>query len=134
MGKTENPAFDVKISTPLMEDDRPVSIEDFCRYLIQPNAYFFIPCRELWPGTSVNARLPRIPVLDKNGRPKHDKNGKADQHSRDQMDRRQSPRRANHLASWSADVHPRSIGGRRRLGRKTRYCQLQSLSTPKHRP
>jgi hypothetical protein len=68
--------FRVKVSTPQTDDDRPVSIEDFCRYLIQPNAYFFIPCRELWPGTSVNARLPRIPLLTKSGQPRRDKNGK----------------------------------------------------------
>ena len=68
--------FSAKVSTPQTENDRPVSMEDFCRYLIQPNAYFFIPCRELWPGSSVNARLPRIPVLTKSGQPKCDKNGK----------------------------------------------------------
>jgi hypothetical protein len=69
-------AFRVKVATPQSDDNRPVSIEDFCRYLIQPNAYFFIPCRELWPGSSVNARLPRIPLLTKSGQPKRDKNGK----------------------------------------------------------
>jgi hypothetical protein len=68
--------FRVKVSTPTPDNNQPVSKEDFCRYLIQPNAYFFIPCRELWPGSSVNARLPWIPVLTKNGRPKRDKNGK----------------------------------------------------------
>ena len=70
-------AFSAKVSTPQTDDNRPVSMDDFCRYLIQPNAYFFIPCRELWPGSSVNARLPRIPVLTKSGQPKRDKNGKA---------------------------------------------------------
>jgi hypothetical protein len=69
-------AFRVKISTPQTDDNALVSVEDFCRYLIQPNAYFFIPCRELWPGSSVNARLSRIPVLMKSGQPKRDKNGK----------------------------------------------------------
>jgi hypothetical protein len=68
--------FRVKVSTPAPDNNQPVGKEDFCRYLIQPNAYFFIPCRELWPGSSVNARLPRIPVLTKNGQPKRDKNGK----------------------------------------------------------
>src|SRR6476660_6785204 len=76
MDKTKETAFGVKISMPQMDDDRPVTIEDFCRYLIQPNAYFFIPCRELWPGSSVNARLPRVPMFTANGQPKHDKNGK----------------------------------------------------------
>lgn len=68
--------FSAKVSTAQGGDDQPVSMEDFCRYLIQPNAYFFIPCREIWPASSVNARLPRVPVLAKNGQPKKDKNGK----------------------------------------------------------
>lgn len=68
-------AFSAKISTPV-NHDQPVSKEDFCRYLVQPNAYIFIPCREIWPGSSVNARLPRIPVLTKSGQPKCDKDGK----------------------------------------------------------
>jgi hypothetical protein len=68
--------FRVKVSTPQPDDNEPVGLEDFCRYLIQPNAYFFIPCRELWPGSSVNARLPRIPLLTNSGQPKRDKNGK----------------------------------------------------------
>jgi hypothetical protein len=69
-------AFRVKVSAPQTDDNQPVSVEDFCRYLVQPNAYFFVPCRELWPGTSVNARLPRVPVLTKSGQPKRDKHGK----------------------------------------------------------
>ena len=77
MPKKPKTVFSVKICTPHTDDDQPVSMEDFCRYLIQPNAYFFIPCRELWPGSSVNARLPRVPVLTKSGQPKRDKNGKA---------------------------------------------------------
>jgi hypothetical protein len=76
MTKKKTP-FNTKVSTPPSDNDRPVSADDFCRYLIQPNAYFFIPCRELWPETSVNARLPRIPILDMKGQPKRDKNGKA---------------------------------------------------------
>jgi hypothetical protein len=73
---TKKTRFRVKVSTPQPDDNAPVGLEDFCRYLIQPNAYFFIPCRELWPGSSVNARLPRIPLLTNSGQPKRDKNGK----------------------------------------------------------
>jgi hypothetical protein len=76
MSGTKNPAFNVKVATPQPDNDEPVSVQDFCRYLIQPNSYFFIPCRELWPGTSVNARLPTVPVLTGSGQPKRDKNGK----------------------------------------------------------
>jgi hypothetical protein len=68
--------INAKVSTPQTDDDRPVTHEDFCRYLKQQNSYFFIPCREIWPGSSVNAGLPQIPVLDKAGQPKKDKNGK----------------------------------------------------------
>ena len=38
--------------------------------------YIFMPCREFWPATSVNSRLPPMPVLDKHGKPKRNKNGK----------------------------------------------------------
>ena len=37
--------------------------------------YIFTPCREFWPASSVNARLPKMPVLNKNGQPKR-RNGK----------------------------------------------------------
>ena len=80
--------FSAKTFTPQTGDDLPVSKEDFCRYLIQPSAYFFIPCRELWPGSSVNARLPRIPVLDANGQPEARQERQSDHYSSHQMDRR----------------------------------------------
>jgi hypothetical protein len=69
--------FNATVSPPLTSDDQPVSMEDFCRYLIQADAYFFIPCRELWPGSSVDVRLPRVPLLDGAGQPKFDKKGNA---------------------------------------------------------
>jgi hypothetical protein len=62
-------AFTAKISTP------EISVDDFCRYLPQRDAYFFIPCRDLWPGSSVNARLSPVPVLTKTGKPKKDADG-----------------------------------------------------------
>ena len=52
-----------------------VSIDDFRAYM-PTHSYIFTPCREFWTGVSVNARLPRMPVLAKNGQPKRDKNGK----------------------------------------------------------
>jgi hypothetical protein len=76
MAKKKKTTFSAKISTAQTDNDQPVSMDDFCRYLIQSNAYFFIPCRELWPGTSVNARLPRVPVLTAGGQPKCDSKGK----------------------------------------------------------
>jgi hypothetical protein len=44
-----------------------VRIEDFLAYMPQRSAYFFTPSRELWPSTSVDARLP--PVPGPNGKP-----------------------------------------------------------------
>jgi Family of unknown function (DUF5906) len=44
--------------------DEGVSLDDFCAYMPQRSAYFFIPSRELWPGTSVDARLPPVPGPD----------------------------------------------------------------------
>ena len=33
------------------------------------HSYIFTPCREIWAGASVNARLPRMPLLDQHGLP-----------------------------------------------------------------
>jgi Family of unknown function (DUF5906) len=46
-----------------------VKIDDFVAYMPAHN-YIFMPCQEPWPATSVNSRLPAMPVLDKNGKPK----------------------------------------------------------------
>src|SRR5262249_47560718 len=50
-----------------------VTIDDFVAYM-PSHIYFFTPCREPWLQSSVDSRLPRVPVLDKHGRPKR-KNG-----------------------------------------------------------
>jgi hypothetical protein len=49
-----------------------VTIDDFRAYM-PTHSYIFTPCREFWPATSVNARLPRMPVLTKSGLPKRRK-------------------------------------------------------------
>jgi Family of unknown function (DUF5906) len=46
-----------------------ISIDDFVAYL-PTGVYIFTPCRETWIGRSVNARLPPVPVLNKQGNPK----------------------------------------------------------------
>ena len=66
--------FSEEISEPCPEG-RGVTIDDFRAYM-PSHSYIFTPCREFWPGSSVNARLPRMPVLNENGQPKHDKAGK----------------------------------------------------------
>src|SRR5262245_4851542 len=52
-----------------------VTVEDFCAYMPMHN-YIFTPCREMWPASSVNARVPPIPLFDKNGAPLLDDHGK----------------------------------------------------------
>jgi hypothetical protein len=46
-----------------------VAIDDFVAFM-PTHVYIFTPCREPWTQTSVNSRLPPVPVLGKNGRPK----------------------------------------------------------------
>jgi hypothetical protein len=69
-----SPKFMVKVSAPAPEGSG-VKLEDFVAYMPAHN-YIFTPCRETWPASAVNARLPRVPVLTKSGQPKRDKNGK----------------------------------------------------------
>jgi len=52
-----------------------VSLEDFRAYMPQHN-YFFTPSREPWPASSVNARMGSVKLLDNNGNPQLDDDGK----------------------------------------------------------
>jgi hypothetical protein len=45
-----------------------VSIDDFYAYMPMHN-YLFAPSREPWPSSSVNARIPPIPLFDASGQP-----------------------------------------------------------------
>jgi Family of unknown function (DUF5906) len=56
-----------EVSQPETEG-RGVSIDDFVAYMPM-HTYIFTPCREIWVGASVNARLPRMPLIDKHGLP-----------------------------------------------------------------
>lgn len=60
--------------TPPQPDGSGIRLEDFVAYLPIHN-FIFMPCRELWVSRSINAVLPKMPVLDKRGRPKFDKKG-----------------------------------------------------------
>ena len=68
--------FSATASTASSPNYDGVKLNDFCAYMPQPNSFFFMPCRELWPGSNIDRRLPRVPVLTKAGQPKRDKNGK----------------------------------------------------------
>jgi hypothetical protein len=65
--------YTVEVTEPFVEG-RGVNIDDFYAYM-PSHGYIFTPCREFWAAASVNARLPRMPVLKANGQPKHS-NGK----------------------------------------------------------
>jgi hypothetical protein len=55
-------------------EGRGVTIDDFVAYMPM-HSYIFTPCREIWVGASVNARLPRMPLLDKHGQPMRNAKG-----------------------------------------------------------
>ena len=52
-----------------------VTIDDFVAYM-PSHTYIFMPCCEIWTAASVNIRLAPMPVLNKNGKQRRDKDGK----------------------------------------------------------
>ena len=58
----------VEMTEPCVEGSG-VSIDDFHAYM-PSHSYIFTPCREIWAAASINARMPRMPVLNANGQPK----------------------------------------------------------------
>jgi hypothetical protein len=70
--------FDDDIAEVLSEaetEGHGVTLDDFVAYMPM-HAYIFTPCREVWAGASVNARLARMPLLDQFGQPQLNKLGK----------------------------------------------------------
>jgi hypothetical protein len=70
--------FDDEISEEVSEPEtegRGVTLDDFVAWMPGHN-FIFTPCREPWVAASVNARFPRIVVLDRHGNPKRDAKGK----------------------------------------------------------
>jgi hypothetical protein len=53
----------------------PVTLDDFIAYLPR-HSYFFTPTREPWTAGGVNARLDLVPLVDENGKPLLDGDGK----------------------------------------------------------
>jgi hypothetical protein len=60
---------------PALDPDPTITVEDFDAYM-PAHAYIFGPTRELWPGASVDSRIPPQPVVDVDGNPVLDKDGK----------------------------------------------------------
>jgi hypothetical protein len=57
-----------------------VTLNDFYAYMPQ-HRYIFEPTREMWPASSVNARIAPIPILTRAGTPVLDEDGKPKQMS-----------------------------------------------------
>ena len=58
-------------------EGRGVTLEDFVALMPgHQSTFIFTPCRQPWPGANVNARLPRVPLLDQFGQPLLDEKGK----------------------------------------------------------
>jgi hypothetical protein len=68
MSPNSKTSFTTNFSAPCAPESG-VNLEDFVAYM-PTHVYVFTPCREFWTGTSIDARLPRMPVLNKQGRPK----------------------------------------------------------------
>ncbi len=52
-----------------------VRLDDFLAYMPM-HKYIFVPARELWPASSVNARIPPVRLVNGDGNPVLDENGK----------------------------------------------------------
>ena len=46
----------------LREEDKALSVDDFYCYMPTPNSYIFTPTRDMWPATSVNARVSAVAI------------------------------------------------------------------------
>ena len=54
--------------------DEGVSLNDFRAYM-PTHSYIYMPTRDMWPGASVNARVPPVPMFNADGTPKLDNKG-----------------------------------------------------------
>jgi hypothetical protein len=61
--------FEEEVCAPPPSESEKVTVNDFVAY-VPAHTYLFIPCREPWTGSGVDARVPPIPVFKKNGQPK----------------------------------------------------------------
>jgi hypothetical protein len=61
--------FEEEVCTPSPVESDKVTVNDFVAY-VPAHTYLFIPCREPWTGSGVDARVPPLSVLKRNGQPK----------------------------------------------------------------
>jgi hypothetical protein len=61
--------FDAETCPPAPLEGDKITVEDFVAY-VPEHTYIFIPCRETWTRSGVDARVPPIPVIKKSGQPK----------------------------------------------------------------
>ena len=54
---------------------RGVTLDDFKSYMTT-HSYIFVPSRDMWPASSVNARLKTVPIIGRDGRPVFGEDGK----------------------------------------------------------
>jgi hypothetical protein len=76
-----SPKFSATVVNPVSPTDNEgdpegVNLNNFFSLMNKSGAYIFIPCRDIWPRASVDARLPPMPVVNKNGNPRRGSNGK----------------------------------------------------------
>lgn len=80
----ERPAIERKIDRGMADGSRKprsapkqdgLSLEDFRAYM-PTHSYIFMPSGELWPSSSVNSRLPPMPVLGPDGQQRRDEKDK----------------------------------------------------------
>jgi hypothetical protein len=67
---SKQPKFSATIVNPTSTNDEgnPIGVNlDNFYSLMRQTGYIFVPCRDLWPRASVDARLGKQPVLNKNG-------------------------------------------------------------------
>jgi hypothetical protein len=75
---SKQPKFSATIVNPTSTNDEgnPIGVNlDNFYSLMRQTGYIFVPCRDLWPRASVDARLGKQPVLNNDGTPRRDKSG-----------------------------------------------------------
>ena len=111
----------------LPADDSGVQLKDFVAYM-QSHDYVFMPAGDFWPAARVDARLPCLPLFDKDGKPCRREDRHAEDNQGERVARQTCARRANDLGAGAAAARPGQADQRRRLDRPERRDRAQSVS------